>query len=872
MTPINFLIDFSKLFFNIKEYYSRVYKELENEVYTIISASIILGKEMDLLLHQYDEESANNLLAESQINHESIEKIKTLFKEIDKNKLLFSRQINQFNEGYWGFNETCTEESIQIIRFFRYRFDRNIDKFFIYFLNNFEHHLEIIDQVFSNINQNPAHTNLLKKARDSYHSLSSFIRQSKFILDKLSGHLIDFKKEYQAFIEKMKTIHSNELMEDNIQILNYLEEIEKGTESTYNNNGKIKTNPEKVFDFKQQLNKEEIFNKIIDDESDMEELILKVEQEIFGNSENQTDKDSFLNPDKITQQSLNPARLSDNASLLPLGLKINRHGIFLAVLDSNHSSKKLSLSKVENFLRKKKILITDRAILNNLLVTAPNEYIKIADYTPSEECDGKVLIQVQDKGMLVYMNILPPIFNGRSVDKEDVYAALKEKGIIYGIKESVIQEAIDNQIFNTYLLIAIGRLPVDGKNGYYEYSFRTNLQNVEPLIDEKGKANHKELNLIQNVAKGTILARRKEPTQGTAGENVFGQSIPAHAGTIHPINLGENVEESLDGRTIIATKDGHAQFKNNTISVSTVYIVPGDLDYNTGNIHFLGSVLVLGNVIDGFSIEATGDIEIKGTVGKCNLISENNILIHQGIYGKEEGELIANGDVCALFANNVKLIKAQNVFIAKELINCQVITRKNIECTGKKSSIVGGTYYSAEKIIARTLGNSISIPTKVEINLSPDIIMKHHQLYEEKNKHIEEINKLRKNLEYFKQMEMRLRGVLPEDKVQKKHKTIKQLTYHLNALKETNYELKKIKHIMDTQNPDGSIIVLEQAYPEVSVHINNAAYTLKVPMKKVQFREKNGVILPFVLDQGIKKQFQDQSKVANLKHTYKIEQ
>ena len=43
-----------------------------------------------------------------------------------------------------------------------------------------------------------------------------------------------------------------------------------------------------------------------------------------------------------------------------------------------------------------------------------------------------------------------------------------------------------------------------------------------------------------------------------------------------------------------------------------VYVVPGDVDFSTGNIDFIGSVKVMGSVRNGFSVKAEGNVEIMG--------------------------------------------------------------------------------------------------------------------------------------------------------------------------------------------------------------------------------------------------------------------
>ena len=77
-----------------------------------------------------------------------------------------------------------------------------------------------------------------------------------------------------------------------------------------------------------------------------------------------------------------------------------------------------------------------------------------------------------------------------------------------------------------------------------------------------------------------------------------------------------------------------------------VYTIEGDVNLKTGNVLFLGTVFVKGNVEDGFSVKAAGNIEIMGSVGKCLLDAEGDIIVHQGIAGKTEGRVRAGRIWC----------------------------------------------------------------------------------------------------------------------------------------------------------------------------------------------------------------------------------
>ena len=95
--------------------------------------------------------------------------------------------------------------------------------------------------------------------------------------------------------------------------------------------------------------------------------------------------------------------------------------------------------------------------------------------------------------------------------------------------------------------------------------------------------------------------------------------------------------------------------KNGLIHVDPVFLVKGDLDYQTGNIDFIGSVVIKGDVKSGFNVKASGDIEIEGVVEDSIVETDSDVLIKLGFIGHGEGKIIAMGSVNANIVSIRKL-------------------------------------------------------------------------------------------------------------------------------------------------------------------------------------------------------------------------
>ncbi|GHU63919.1 hypothetical protein FACS189445_6960 [Spirochaetia bacterium] len=172
------------------------------------------------------------------------------------------------------------------------------------------------------------------------------------------------------------------------------------------------------------------------------------------------------------------------------------------------------------------------------------------------------------------------------------------------------------------------------------------------------------------------------------------------------IPLGKNVHLGDDKVTIISDMNGQVVEVGGKINVEPVYTVDGNVNLKTGNIIFLGTVIVKGSVEDGFSVKAAGNIEVNGTVEKAELDAEGDIIVHQGITGsKVNGIIRAGKSIWARFIENTALEAGDMVVAQDGIINSRVDAFKRIICQGKRATIVGGRLRTSEEINAKVLGS-----------------------------------------------------------------------------------------------------------------------------------------------------------------------
>jgi len=454
-----------------------------------------------------------------------------------------------------------------------------------------------------------------------------------------------------------------------------------------------------------------------------------------------------------------------------------------------------------------------------------------------EKVDSKYEITVDKEGMEAYLTVYPPISGGKEINKEDILTALEEKNIKSGILFEDIDKIVDEKKYNTKMLIAKGRPAIHGKDAIIEYNINF-VKEKKIRITEDGKVDYKELSLINNVNEGELLATIIPATEGINGEDVYGNIIKAKDGKKISIPKGKNVTVSEDGLKIISAIKGEVKIIDNKINVFPVHIIEGNVDNSTGNIKFVGKVVVKGNVLTGFTIEADEDVEVYGVVEGARIISKGNIILHRGIQGVNKGELTCEGDLIAKFIENSKVYAKGNIQ-SEAIMHSIVYCGKKLEVLGKKGLIVGGEIKASDEIKAKTIGSPMATITAVEVGINPDIRKKYDELLKEKNRYNENLEKLSKAVDLLTKFNQK--GELTEDKKELLNRSIVLKLQTQKALEDITNEIEEIAaYIEDISN--GKIKVENVVYPGTRITIGTNCMYIRDQIQYATFYRVSGEI------------------------------
>ncbi len=492
---------------------------------------------------------------------------------------------------------------------------------------------------------------------------------------------------------------------------------------------------------------------------------------------------------------------------------------------------KLSLRGVSSF---------DGALVARVVKHADGEFIRVGDvqYNPSH--DATVSMDVTDGAMKAVVVVNEPGPGGADISADYVRSHLASNGVVHGLNEEVLAEIETSPRYGRPIVVAEGTRAHDGENARIEYNFNVERDAVT-LREKDGRVDFKDISRVENVVAGQMLARKVPAEAGQPGQTVTGTTIPATKGKDCELQVGKNVKVAEDGLSAMSEINGQVLLLGGKISVEPIYSIPGDVNLHTGNILFLGSVIIRGNVEDGFSVKAAGNIEIFGSVGKCLIDAEGDIFVHQGIAAKTEGKIRCGKSLYSKFIEHAHVDAGEYVVVTDGIVHSHVDANKMILCQGKRAQIVGGRLRASEEINSKILGSVAGTETLLEVGYDPRSKERLVALEESKRaveKSLEEVDLNIKTLENL----LKVQKKLPPEKAQYLAEQNEKRSDLLKRLEEAVREIGAITAHLSSLTTIGKISASERVYPGVKLAIKNANLAVRTEFKFVTFFLQGGEV------------------------------
>lgn len=331
--------------------------------------------------------------------------------------------------------------------------------------------------------------------------------------------------------------------------------------------------------------------------------------------------------------------------------------------------------------------------------------------------DGELFLHTAADKMSIYAFVTPPRNGGKPVTRELLSSRLEEKQIVHGIKEDALEMLPRPSSWMRIYLLAEGTPPVNGKDGQAVPVIETTARSALP-DDDLAPVDYKNVTILPNVEKGEVICILIPPEKGTDGTNIMGQKVPATAGKELAPPMGDNVQLSEDKTKLVAKTAGQLSVRGDRYYVTPVFEVHGDVDYSIGNVDFFGDVVVRGDVRDGFTIKAGGNLTVWGVVEDATLIAGGNVTLQKGMNGGENGSIQSGGDVYSKFLENC-LVYAEGDVRIGSMVAGEIHCGGSVDATERPGALIGGSIHARYHVEARTIGSVSHRGLKITLGVHP---------------------------------------------------------------------------------------------------------------------------------------------------------
>lgn len=505
-------------------------------------------------------------------------------------------------------------------------------------------------------------------------------------------------------------------------------------------------------------------------------------------------------------------------------------GLYLNIYAPSEGMRSVTMDDILYYMDKANILECDLVAIRTALLNC-KDHVKIkigGTVLPSNEW-GEYRISTD---LLRAEAVFYPGFVGTStLSEEEIIRDLNNLGIRYGIDEALIKEIATSKNYFVNYVVAHGDEPVEGKDAYITYNFDAEKK-AKPKVNEDGSVDFHDLDGLNHVKKGDIVAIMHPEIAGTDGKDIFGRIIQPRKARRAVFKYGRNLTVSPDGLNLLTNVNGHVTLEGDKVFVSdTLELV--NVDASTGNIDYDGSIVIAGNVLAGFSVKASGNIEIRGIVEGATVEAGGDLVLGRGVQGMGKAILKCGGNMVAKFLESAAGVYVGGDLETDSILHSKVEARGKIVATGKNGLIIGGDIRSTVLISAKLVGNEMGTATVVGVGVDPTDKRRVETLKKEivalndsKIKLTQIIASLRKKQE--------VDGSLEPEKLDMLQKTTRNLVLTEHEMNTKRKEFDELNQLV-SENDNARIKISRTIYPGAKLVFGDTHMFLKNKYDYCQF-------------------------------------
>jgi len=528
-------------------------------------------------------------------------------------------------------------------------------------------------------------------------------------------------------------------------------------------------------------------------------------------------------------------------------------GIYLTVFPPSGKGRPVSIDIVKSELDKYGIEPVNTEVLVKAVSQPNGKPIKVANV------DEHVFVEISSDEMNAKITVLPPSSEANQFTTiDDVRKVLARRKVVFGIDENKMAElgaklakiaATKDMSELVEMEIAFGIPMISGQDAQIVYVYKEALaknQDTTPNQTEDGRVDYRAGHKIDNVTKGMVIARKIPVVKGVAGKTVTGKETPPLDGKDIELIPNKGVIISSENPfEYIADTDGQVIIKDQKISVMALYEIAGDVNFSTGNIDFIGTVVVKGDVKDGFKIHAGEDIIISGVVEGAELTAGGKITVVGGVSGNDKAKIVCKGDASIKYVRNAIVEVGGNLSIGQAIMHSKVTCDGKVAVAGQRGVIVGGQIIAGQEVSAGLIGSNFATNTEIIVGEVVSIREELQKIDTEIKSVAENLDKTKKGMLFLKELHTKLGGNLPADKKELLTKLTRaqfKLVADSKMLAERKAEFQKKEQESMTEKRHCRVVCTGVIYSGVKIIINKVMRQISEELKFCTLTEVDGEI------------------------------
>ncbi|NBI72539.1 DUF342 domain-containing protein [Clostridiaceae bacterium] len=445
--------------------------------------------------------------------------------------------------------------------------------------------------------------------------------------------------------------------------------------------------------------------------------------------------------------------------------------------------------------------------------------------------DALSLFHVSADHMTAYACVLPPLNGGKEINTEQFMEDMRYEGISAGIDMEAVQALGEERKYLRILQIAQGTQPQDGRDGELEEMYSRGLEQTLELDENQALSglDFRKQHAIETIRKGDIICRIKPPVEAQDGFDVSGRALYAKRGQPAYVPQGENTSLSEDGSILCSDSNGILMMDGDDFSVRSHHVLEKDSGVDMNDQNYEGSLLIYGDLEDGESVAATGDIIINGDVRGGKILAGGTIRVNGDIKGAPGTQVEARRQIQCVIMENCLAVAGEDIY-AEVITNSTAISEEgSVYALMGRGLLFGGDVTAGRSIYAKKIGNISGCINCVTLGFGVRLDKQRASLTRELDTIRENREQARKSISY-----MKAAGVSNQrgDQWEEYQKLIEKRKMYDRTLKNKMQELEDLEKRIHVNRPES--ICCDEMFP--GTHINIDGCELEVVEKEADCR------------------------------------